>query len=78
MIQELIDAVRQDSLLECWNETNKQLARIADALERISPQVAGEAQGDNDEVFIDPYTPEPEFDESAGLGDEPKSDARGK
>lgn len=67
MLQRLIDAAREDSLTSRWDETNKQLARIADVLERIAPQVAEEATGDNAEVFIDEYTPESEPDESVGL-----------
>lgn len=69
MFKELIDAVRSDTLAERWDETNKQLSRIADALERISPQVSEGALGDNAEVFIDPYTENPEPDESEGLGE---------
>lgn len=76
MIQKLIDAVRSDVMLNRWDETNKQLSRIADALERIAPQVSDAALGDNEEVFIDAYTPESEFDESAGLGDEEESASR--
>ena len=73
MFQELIDSVNQDILTKRWDETNKQLARIADALERISPQVSDAAQGDNNEVFIDAYEPDPGADESAGLDAAAKS-----
>jgi hypothetical protein len=73
MFQELIDSVNQDILTKRWDETNKQLARIADALERISPSVTGTAEGDNSEVFIDAYEPDPGVDESAGLDEAAES-----